>query len=80
MRARSGVLAVLAVHYPRQFTRQELTTRVRELVGEAPIETAILELDSVGVLHLRESLVRPGEPVRSFRDGIFSRSIGASSS
>ena len=74
MRARSGVLAVLAVHYPREFTAQELTTRVRELVGEAPVETAILELDSVGVLRFREPLVRPEDPVRSFREAIFSQS------
>lgn len=71
MRARSGILAVLAVHYPRQFTVQELATRVHELVGEAPVESAILELDSIGVLSFREPLVRPRDPVRSFREAIF---------
>jgi hypothetical protein len=74
MRARSGVLAVLAVHYPREFTTQELTTRVRELVGEAPVESAIVELDSVGVLRFRKPLIRPGDPVRAFREAIFSHS------
>lgn len=71
MRARSGVLAVLAVHYPRGFSVQELTTRVHELVGEAPVESAIVELDSAGVLRLNESLVRPRAPVNAFREAIF---------